>query len=50
MIKSIWEKIKLAFERKPVGEVLIPTPKTVELVEEIKPKRVVKRKPKNEST
>ena len=24
MIKSIWEKIKLAFERKPTGEVLIP--------------------------
>ena len=24
MIKSIWEKIKLAFERKPIGEVLIP--------------------------
>lgn len=22
MIKSIWQKIKLAFERKPVGEVL----------------------------
>ena len=50
MIKSIWEKIKLSFERKPTGDVIIPTPKTVELVEEIKPKRVVKRKPKNEST
>ena len=50
MIKSIWEKIKLVFDRKPAGDVIIPTIKTVELVEEIKPKRVVKRKPKNEST
>lgn len=49
MIKNIWEKIKLSFERKPIGDVIIPTPKTVLVVEEIKPKRVVKRKPKNES-
>ena len=49
MIKSIWEKIKLSFERKPAGDVIIPAQKTVLVVEEIKPKRVVKRKPKNES-
>jgi hypothetical protein len=75
MIKSIWEKIKLAFERKPAGDVQLtrenwpsyggdtlnkgvykidppiqvfgyttPSPS-----EPPKPKRVVKRKPKNES-
>ena len=24
MIKNIWDKIKLAFERKPIGDVHIP--------------------------
>jgi hypothetical protein len=24
MIKSIWDKIKLAFERKPIGEIVKP--------------------------
>jgi len=49
MIKSIWEKIKLAFERKPAGEIYkvnieVPTLPTIV----VKPKSV--RKPKNEST
>ncbi len=49
MIKSIWEKIKLAFERKPTGEVLIPQKElklphgaTVTVVVPTKPKRVYK--------
>ena len=60
MIKSIWEKIKLAFERKPAGDIhksyggdtltegvyKIEEPVSV-VVPVAKPKRV--RKPKNES-
>jgi hypothetical protein len=57
MIKSIWEKIKLAFERKPAGDVQYPSYGGDTLTEGVykieppivvtKPKRV--RKPKNES-
>jgi hypothetical protein len=62
MIKSIWEKIKLKFERKPVGDVQLsrenwPSYGGDTLTEGVykieppivvtKPKRV--RKPKNES-
>ena len=60
MIKSIWEKIKLAFERKPIGEIYkvdinVPTlPPDVKFDDTTlsssgvtKPKRT--RKPKNES-
>ncbi len=62
MIKSIWEKIKLAFERKPAGDVQLtrenwPSYGGDTLTEGVykietpvvvaKPKRV--RKPKNES-
>jgi hypothetical protein len=60
MIKSIWEKIKLAFERKPASEIYkvdinVPTlPPAVKFDDTTlshtgvtKPKRV--RKPKNES-
>jgi hypothetical protein len=58
MIKSIWEKIKLAFERKPASEIYkvdiavptlrpsVPFDNTTPIVV-AKPKRV--RKPKNES-
>lgn len=40
-MKSIWEKIKLAFERKPAGDVLIPEakPAQVEEIKVIKPRR-----------
>ena len=51
-MKSIWDKIKLAFDRKPAGNILLPdlpigTNITVTLPPQ-KPKRV--RKTKNEST
>ena len=56
MIKSIWEKIKLVFERKPAGDVHKSyggdtlTERVYKIEEPIvvaKPKRT--RKPKNES-
>jgi hypothetical protein len=50
-MKSIWEKIKLAFDRKPAGDILIPNvPSGVQIIvtPPQKPKRV--RKTKNEST
>lgn len=61
MIKSIWEKIKLAFERKPASEIYkvdvsVPTLTPTIVFDNTaptvvtKPKRVYKRKPKNEST
>ena len=50
MIKNIWDKIKLAFERKPAGEILIPVAEPIAPIAPdniVKPKRT--RKPKNES-
>lgn len=50
-MKSIWEKIKLAFDRKPAGNILLPdvlSGVTITVTPPQKPKRV--RKTKNEST
>jgi hypothetical protein len=49
MIKSIWEKIKLSFERKPAGDVQLPKHEVVietPPVAEIKIKRKYVRKAK----
>ena len=47
MIKSIWEKIKLKFERKPAGEVLKPeqvVEPTKEIVVKVRKPRIKKEK------
>jgi hypothetical protein len=47
-MKSIWEKIKLAFGRKPIGDILLPPKElnakvNVEVIVPQKPKRVRKK-------
>lgn len=55
MIKSIWEKIKLAFERKPTGEILkteqVVTVEPVrEVVVKVRKPRVKKEKTNADNT
>lgn len=55
MIKSIWEKIKLSFERKPTGEILkteqvVTVEPTKEVVVKVRKPRVKKEKPDANNT
>jgi hypothetical protein len=55
MIKSIWEKIKLSFERKPAGEILkteqvVTVEPTKEVVVKVRKPRVKKEKPDANNT
>jgi hypothetical protein len=50
-MKSIWDNIKLAFGRKPQGDILLPeVPSGVEIIVRPpqKPKRIVVRKKKSD--
>ena len=55
MIKSIWEKIKLSFERKPTGEILkteqvVTVEPTKEVVVKVRKPRAKKEKPDANNT
>jgi len=55
MIKNIWDKIKLSFERKPIGEILkteqvVTIEPTNEVVVKVRKPRVKKEKPDANNT
>jgi hypothetical protein len=50
-MKSIWDKIKLAFDRKPQADILLPdVPNGVQVIVTTPPKTKRVRKPKNAPT
>jgi hypothetical protein len=49
-MKSIWDKIKLSFGRKPQGDILLPDVRSgvqIIVTPQTKPKRIVVRKKKD---